>query len=226
MLFRRSGFPEEGELVFCTVTQIQFHSVFVNLDDYDKSGMIHISEISPGRIRNIRDYVKPDKKIVCVVLRIHHDKGHIDLSLRRVNEGQRRKKVEEVKQEQKAEKIIEIVAAELKQPLKQFYKEIASHILEEYEMIYPAFIEVVENDLSLETLGIEKKIADTLTKQIKDKIKPKRVEISGKISIVSYDEDGLELIKNILLSALKVHEAIKIKYEGGGKFVMGVGFLF
>ena len=50
MLYRREGFPDEGEIVLCTVTKINPNSVFVNVDDYDKGGMVHISEISPGRI--------------------------------------------------------------------------------------------------------------------------------------------------------------------------------
>jgi len=64
MLLKKEGFPERDEFVLCTVTNIQFHSVFVDLDEYVKPGMIHISEISPGRIRNIRDFVKEGKKVV------------------------------------------------------------------------------------------------------------------------------------------------------------------
>ena len=106
MLYRREGFPQDDELVFCTVTKIFHSSVFVVLDEYERSGMVNISEIAPGRIRNIRDYVTQDKKIVCKVLRVDAKKGHIDLSLRRVNEMERKRKLEEIKQEQKAEKII------------------------------------------------------------------------------------------------------------------------
>ena len=64
MLLKKEGFPEEDELVMCTITKVQFHSVFAQLDEYDKGGMIHISEVSPGRIRNIRDFVKEGKKVV------------------------------------------------------------------------------------------------------------------------------------------------------------------
>ncbi len=106
MLLKREGFPEEDELVLCTVTNIFHHGVFVNVEEYGKGGMIHISEVSPGRIRNIRDFVREGKKVVCKVLRVNEEKGYIDLSLRRVNERQRKEKINEIKQEQKAEKII------------------------------------------------------------------------------------------------------------------------
>ena len=89
---KKKGFPEEDDIVLCTVKKILYHSVFVTLDEYDNlEGMIHISEIAPGRIRNIRDYVREGKKLVCKVLRVRKEKGHFDLSLRRVNEGQRRR---------------------------------------------------------------------------------------------------------------------------------------
>ena len=97
MLFKKQGFPEESESVLCTVTSVQYHSVFVDIDEYGKSGMIHISEVSPGRMRNIRDFVKEGKKIVCKVLRINEEKGYIDLSLRRVNESEKRRKIDDIK---------------------------------------------------------------------------------------------------------------------------------
>ena len=46
MMFIKEGFPEEDDIVMCTVTAIHFHSVFVTLDEYkNRSGMIHISEM-------------------------------------------------------------------------------------------------------------------------------------------------------------------------------------
>src|SRR3989339_358149 len=121
MLLHKKGFPEEGELVLCTVTKLSSHSIFVDLDEYQKQGLIHITEVSPGRIRNIRDFVREGKKVVCLVLRINQERGYIDLSLRRVNESQKRAKIDEVKQEQKAEKIIEMLSHALKKEHKVLY---------------------------------------------------------------------------------------------------------
>ena len=84
MLQKKKGFPESDELVFCTVTSVQSHSVFVKLEEYGVGGMIHISEVAPGRIRNIRDFVVENKPVVCKVTSINQERGHIDLSLRRV----------------------------------------------------------------------------------------------------------------------------------------------
>ena len=72
--------------MLCIVRKILPHSVFVDLMEYNnREAMIHISEIAPGRIRNIRDFVKEGKQVVCKVLLLNRDRGTIDLSLRRVS---------------------------------------------------------------------------------------------------------------------------------------------
>ena len=114
MLYHRQGIPEENEIVLCKVSKIFPNSVFVDILEYGKSGLIHISEIAPGRIRNLREYVTPDRQIVCKVLRIDREKGHIDLSLRRVNSHEQSEKLEEIKQELKAEQLVKNLSAKLK----------------------------------------------------------------------------------------------------------------
>src|SRR3990167_3285690 len=111
MYFKKKGLPEVGEVVLCTVRKILYHSVFVSIEDYEgREGLVHISEVSPGRIRNLRDFVREGKIIVCKVLRVNSQKNQIDLSLRRVNLAQRKNKLEEVAFEKKAEKLLEVFA--------------------------------------------------------------------------------------------------------------------
>lgn len=220
MFLIRQGLPEEGELVFCTVTKIQYHAVTAQLDEYDKQGLIHISEVSPGRIRNIRDYVTEGKKIVCKVIRINPDRGYIDLSLRRVNDSQRRNKTEAIKQEQKAEKIVSTLAERLKKPAEELYKEIAPIIMNEYLWLYQAFEDVVENNASLEKIGLEKNLANQLEELIREKIKPKKVEIIIKVTLKTFDEDGLVILKNTFETAKKIKPDLQISYLGAGSFRM------
>ena len=218
MLFRRTGYPEESEVVICTVTKIYHHSVFVNIDEFEISGMLHISEVSPGRIRNLRDYVQEGKKVVCKILRIDNVRGHIDLSLRRVNEGQRRKKTEEIKQEQKAENIIGAVAKKLNKDLNEVYESISSKVFEKYEYIHQSFNDIVEDDLDLEKLGVEKKLAELLTEVVKEKIKPAEVQIKGILKLTSLDPEGVEIIKKTLQRAEKLGKGyIKTTYAGAGR---------
>ncbi|MFH1649561.1 MAG: translation initiation factor IF-2 subunit alpha [Candidatus Woesearchaeota archaeon] len=215
----KQGFPEEGELVLCKVTNIQFHSVFCNLEEYvNKSGMIHISEVSPGRIRNIREYVKEGKVIVCKVLRINLERGHIDLSLRRVSEGQRRQKSSALKQEQKAEKIVESVAQQLKMEPEKLMEELYVAVKEHSEYLYPIFEAVVEEGIKLSDYSVPKAIIGPLEAAIKDKIKPKEVLIRGDLKLATWAPDGVEVIRSALQSAEKAGEGITLRYLGAGAY--------
>lgn len=218
MYYHKTGFPEEDELVMCTVTNVQYNSVFVRLDDYGKTGLIHISEVSPGRIRNLRDFVKEGKVIVCKILRVNTQRGHIDVSLRRVNEAQRRGKIEERKAEQKAEKIIETLAKELNEDPKKVYDEVAKSLLPAYEMLNYAFTDVVENNASLVDTGLAEKYAKPLEAIVIDRIKPKEVAIEGDLTLNSYAIDGLELVKQTLLVVKKSSESLDIRYLGAGNW--------
>ncbi|MEM2913101.1 MAG: S1 RNA-binding domain-containing protein, partial [Candidatus Bathyarchaeia archaeon] len=61
--------PEVGELVISTVNEITEYGAYVTLDEYGKDGFLHISEISSGWIRNIRDHIREGEKLVLKILR-------------------------------------------------------------------------------------------------------------------------------------------------------------
>jgi|TARA_Y100000310_G_C20560164_1_gene752657 translation initiation factor 2 subunit 1 len=219
----KKEFPEEGELLLCTVTKIFGHSVFVNIEDFSRSGMIHISEISPGRIRNLRDYVVEGKKIVCTVLKVDKVKGHVDLSLRRVTEGQRRKKLEAIKQEQKSKKIIENVAKEVHKDEKQFLEEISEKILKKYKTLTLCFNDIVSDSVDIKELGIEKEAAEKLVEIVKERMKPAKIIIGGKISVTMYTGDGIETIKEALKKSKDIgKDKTSLKYAGGGTYNISV----
>lgn len=222
MLYHKNGLPEEGELVMCTVTSVQYNSVFVDLDEYRHGGMIHISEVSPGRIRNIRDYVVEGKKIVCKVLRINRERGHIDLSLRRVSDGQRRKKVNFLKKEQVCEKILEFVVNSLKIDLKKLYDTISGKITEEYEGLSDCFSDIVKGDFDIKSLGLDNKTEKILEETIKQRIKPEVVEIKGEFTLISYAPEGVEIIKQALKKKEGVDGDFIIKYKGAGKYTLEI----
>ncbi len=216
MLLKKTGFPEDEELVLCTVTGINPHSVFCTLDEYGgRTGMIHISEVAPGRIRNIREYVEENKKIVCKVLQTDKEKGHIDLSLRRVNQTQKAQKLNQIKQEQLAEKIVEYAAKQTGQSVLTLYSKLAEKLIPQHGTLFAAFEQVSYDALNLET-AIDKKIATLLADAIKARIKPPQVNIGGDLKLSSYAPDGLQEIKNALAIATKA--GVQVKYLGAGTY--------
>lgn len=224
MMLIKQGLPDEGDLLLCTVSNIQFHSVFVRLDEFGgKTAMIHISEIAPGRIRNIREHVRENKKIVCKVLRIHPDRGHVDLSLRRVTENQKRIKINQIKQEQKAEKIVEIVAQELKIDPKALFAKLADAFVPKFGSIYPPFEAVVKGDADVTTWGLTEMEAKSLETAIRTRIKESAVSIMGEFKISTLAFDGVEVVKKALMEAQGVGgEATTIRYHGAGRYGVAI----
>jgi translation initiation factor 2 subunit 1 len=220
MLIKKQSYPERSDLAICTVTKIQFNSIFVSLDEYDKKqGIIHISEISPGRIRNIRDYVKEGKVIVCVVLRVSTERDLIELSLRRVAESQRRQKISEMKQEQKAEKIIEFVARSQKMDEKALLTQVIDKISKDYDSLHVFFEDVIAGQNTLETLGLPKKLSDVLQETIEQRIKPAEVIIKGRFLLRSFQPDGIGIIKTALKKGIEHGgDKLNVLYMGAGKY--------
>ncbi|MDP3990266.1 MAG: S1 RNA-binding domain-containing protein [archaeon] len=219
MLYSVNGYPEEDEIVLCKVTKIYPNSVFVDLLEYEgKFGIIHISEVSPGRIRNLRDFVSIGRQIVCKVLRVDEQKGHIDLSLRRVNSNQRREKLEEVKQEMKAEQLLKNLATKLKKPADQIYKEVTDKVFKEYSHLYLAFKDIVSEEFNLEELGIKKDLANEIKEAVLEKFKPKKIIIEGEIKIQTFAPNGVNKVKNVLIKIEKISDTISLSYLGAGRY--------
>jgi translation initiation factor 2 subunit 1 len=216
MLIRREGFPEVSDLLVCTVTNIQHNSVFVNIHEYGRQGMITISEIAPGRIRNIRDYVVEGRVVICKVLSVNRERGYIDLSLRRVSEGQKRQKNDEIKQELKAEKIVEITSRALGMGLQDLYTIVAGKFLKQYFYLYQVFDDVINDNIVLKDF-FDKNIAESLEKTIREKIKPKEIAIAGDFTISIWEDNGAEIVRTIFSKADTVRSS-EMSYLGGGRY--------
>jgi translation initiation factor 2 subunit 1 len=222
MLLRREGLPDDDELVLCTVTGVQPHCVFARLDEYDKTGLIHISEIAPGRIRNIREYVEEGKKVVCKVLRTDKEKGHIDLSLRRVNEKQKRLKLNAIKQELMSEKILEQLSFKNKVKVQDLYNKVTDIIFNKYPNLFDCFKDVAEGKVTLEALGIDKTLAKEITDVVKDRLVAEEISVKGDLHLRSTAADGVAQIREALTGAEDVDKAVNIRYLGNGTYHVSV----
>lgn len=89
---------EIGELIEGKVSGIKPFGAFVDLPD-NKSGMIHISEVSQGYVKNINDYLSVGDIVTVKVIKLTDD-GKINLSLRHEQSLQKSKDVELSKTEE------------------------------------------------------------------------------------------------------------------------------
>ena len=219
----RKGWPELDELVVCSVQQVKDFGAFTSLDEYgNKEGLIHISEVAPGWVKYIRDHVREGQKIVCKVLNVEPDKHHIDLSLKDVNEHQRREKIQDWKNEQKAEKWINYVA-EINSLGSKELEGLIDLIYETFDSVYEAFEDGMQNGPeALIEVGIDEKNAQAICKVGVENIRIPYVEITGYVDLTCPLPDGVDHINKSLKAAskIKVNDDVKIdvSYMGAPRY--------
>lgn len=73
-----------NDIIEVVVTGIQKYGAFVLINDkYD--GLIHISEISSGYVKNINDYIKIKDKIFAQVVDIDNENKKFKLSIKNID---------------------------------------------------------------------------------------------------------------------------------------------
>ena len=216
---QREGWPEPGDLVVCTVKQVVDFGAFVALDEYEgRQGLIHISEVASGWIKYIRDHVREGQKIVCKVLNVDKSRHHIDLSLKDVNEHQRREKIQEWKADQKAWKWLQMAYTDRPEDLSR----VAGKLMEAYNGLYLALEEMaVAGPEALGEVGLSEEDAKILETLASENVKIPTVEISGYVDLSSPASDGVEAIKKALKQAKRIKDkdvTLNITYVGAPRY--------
>ncbi len=214
--------PEQGEIILATVTKVMDHGAYVTLDEYDDvQGFLHISEIAPGWIRSINRFVKHGEKKVLLVKKVNTRRGDIDLSLKQVSKDQKKQKLKEVKKFEKGKTLLQNVKEKAGLSDEEV-EELEDHIYSKFDSVYDAFIAIGRNNIgSVKGLNLAKKTAVVID-EICSKIKLPSVEIRGIMEIASNKSDGVEIIKKILLGALKKDTTINIMYLGAPKYRLSI----
>ena len=89
---------KKNDIIKATVTGVQKYGAFVNTDDYE--GLIHISEMSYGYVKNVNDYLKVGDNIFVEVVEIDDEDNHLKLSIKDIDykkDGTRLKRMAETK---------------------------------------------------------------------------------------------------------------------------------
>ena len=216
---QRDGWPEPGSLVVCTVTQVVDFGAFVSMDEYaGKQGLIHISEVASGWIKYIRDHVREGQKIVCKVLNVDTSRHHIDLSLKDVNEHQRREKIQEWKADQKAWKWLEMAYKDRPDDVKR----VSDALMGTYESLYLAMEDAaISGADALKDIGLPEEDVTILENLSRENVKIPSVEISGYVDIFSPAPDGVEVIRKALKQAKRIKDkdaTLNITYIGAPRY--------
>lgn len=192
------------EAYLCKVVKIEGTTVYLKVEDTGEEGSMMLSEVAAGRIRNLRDYVSLNRKVVCKVLKIHG--GHIEFSLRRVTARERDDVLERHKRERAFANMLHVVG---EKP-----EEIILQIKKEFDFL-EFFDDVRGNPQILEKFLSKDKAAKVIEILVEKDVKEKQVE--GFFTLKSDSPQGVNDIREIL--DLKEGE---IHYLGSSRFSLAV----
>ena len=195
---------EVNEIIMCIVERVANAMVFVKTEAGEEGNII-LSEVAAGRIRNLRKYVFPKKRILCKVLSISNNK--IDFSLRRVTKKEQKEFKEEQKEKKRIERILKKI---LKEKTEDFFEKT------EGENLLDFFERAKQNSKDLEKI-IGKENTEKILTILSSQKKEKRI-LKRRFFLKSSKSDGVTLIKKILL---KIKDG-KIKYLSAGQYSLKV----
>jgi len=203
--------PEAGDFVIATIQNVTDYGAYAKLDEYDKQGLLHVSEISSSWIRNIRDFVREGQKVVLKVLHVNMEKGHIDLSLRRVTKREKIEKMMAWKKERKGETLLRDVAEKAGLSPEQAYEQAGAVIEKEYGL-YEGFERAVkEGPEVLTSIGVPEGLANAFVTVAQERIHVPMVKVKGIAEISCMKPNGVEVIKEAFQNAKKAEKSRSAK---------------
>ncbi|VVB67536.1 Translation initiation factor 2 subunit alpha [Candidatus Norongarragalina meridionalis] len=209
--------PQLNELVIATVKRIFPYGAVISLDEYPTAdAFIHISEVSSGWCRNVSEHLKMGQKVVAKIIRLEPEKNQIDASIKRVSEGERKKKLQDYKSAKRGTKLFERAALKAGKTAAQA-KDVEAALVAEYGTLYEAF-EAIAEGAAFEKHG--KPWASALEEVAKQEIKPKKVEVRATLNLQSYAADGIGELKKVLGEISK--SGVTVHYVGAPQYYLTV----
>ncbi|PSP55510.1 translation initiation factor IF-2 subunit alpha [Halobacteriales archaeon QS_1_67_19] len=196
-----SGWPDTGELVVGKIDEIEDFGVFVDLAEYeDKRGLVHVSEVASGWIKNIRDHVNEGQTVVAKVLDVDEDSQQIDLSLKDVNDHQRSEKIQEWKNEQKADNWMELAFGEDVDDAT--YTHVANELFAEFGSLYAGFEQAaIHGPEALDDTDLSDEEVDSIVETARENVSVPYVTVTGYVDLESSSSDGVDDVKEALQAA-------------------------
>ncbi|AFZ72033.1 translation initiation factor IF-2 subunit alpha [Natronobacterium gregoryi] len=196
-----SGWPDPGTLVVGKIDEIEDFGVFVDLEEYeDKRGLIHISEVASGWIKNVRDHVREGQIVVCKVLDVDEESQQIDLSLKDVNDHQRSEKIQQWKNEQKADNWMELALGDDVDD--ETYTVVANELIAAHGGLYQGFKQAaIHGDEALEDADLESDVCDSIVETARENVSVPYVNVTGYVDLENPSPSGVDGIREALTAA-------------------------
>jgi translation initiation factor 2 subunit 1 len=207
-------FPDQDELVIVIIKKIMPYGAFCILPEYNNmEAFLHVSEIAPRWIKNIHEFISEGQQHVAKISRIDREKNQVDISLKRVNEEEKKQKLTLVRSEKRAEKLLDLSIQYAK--VKVNREDVVKEMDEAFGDVWSGFLEAHEKgESALEKIDIPKELKKEIAAVAQKSIKAPTVEVGGTINLVCFG-DGIEGIKKVL--SIK-EEGVNVQYLGAPKY--------
>ena len=196
-----TGWPEPGELVVGKVDDVEDFGVFIELEQYEgKRGLVHISEVASGWIKNVRDHVREDQTVVAKVLSVDESAQQIDLSLKDVNDHQRSDTIQDWKNEQKADAWMEIALGEDIDDAS--YIRVAQTLVEAFDSLYEGFeAAAIHGEEALADLELDADERTAIVETARENVSVPYVEVTGYVDLEAAGPAGVDDVREALKAA-------------------------
>jgi translation initiation factor 2 subunit 1 len=196
-----NDWPEEGELVVCSVKSVKENGAYLNLDSYpEREGFVFIGEIATGWVRNIRAHVREGQRVVAKVIGIKRERDSVNLSIKSVSEERRRDALQSWKNEQRASQIMRVAAERIGWDGGKTTA-VSEEMKEAFGSLYGALEECAITESALEESGFEGAWIAVVTELAIENIVPPFVEIRGLFEIKVWGPEGVDAISGALQAA-------------------------
>ncbi|MEM3431137.1 MAG: translation initiation factor IF-2 subunit alpha [Candidatus Micrarchaeia archaeon] len=213
---KKKSVPELDELVVVTVTKVFPYGAFCKMEDYNMDAFLHVSEVSSGWVKNIRNFLKEGQRLVVRVHRVVPEKNMVDVSLKRVTEAEQQRKLEQIKRDKRALKLLEVAKEKIKnanKTTKLSIEEVKSILESHFDDSFSAFEEVVrEGESVLKKTKLPQEWIEAIFETANENIKKQVKLIKGKMSLRCTKEGGINIIKDLL--SVDPNSGIRVHYLG------------
>lgn len=138
--------------------------------------------------------------VVCKVIDVDEDAQQVDLSIKDVNDHQRSEKIQEWKNDQKADKWMEIAFGEDIDD--GDFRRIANDLIDEHGSLYAGFEQAaIHGPEALEGTDLNEDEIDSIVETARENVSVPYVTVTGYVDLTEPGSEGVEDVREALKSA-------------------------
>jgi len=196
-----AAWPEEGELLICTVRSVKENGAYLNLEGYEgRTGFVFIGEVASGWVKNIGSHLREGQRVVAKTIQVKRAKERIELSIKSVSDERRRDTLQAWKNRKRASQIMRVAAERIGWD-EQRTAEVCDEMREVFGTLYGALEECAMSENVLSESGFTGDWMTVVTELAVENIVPPFVEIRGEFDLQVWGPEGVSAIREALQAA-------------------------